>query len=233
MDQEAYGGFSLSEDDFADNPDPRVPCVLLLDTSYSMTGEPIRELNAGLVQYRDELQLDSIASRRVEIAIVTFGGDVSLEQDFVTARQFSPPTLSASGGTPMAEAIMQGVKHLEDRKLVYQQNGVAYYRPWIFLITDGEPNGSPAAWNLACKAVRLGEQQSKFTFFSVGTGDADFDKLRELGASKPPLSLRGIAFREMFRWLSNSQTRVSQSQPNDRISLPPATGDDGWADVPT
>ena len=30
------------------NPEPRCPCVLLLDTSGSMLGKPILELNAGL-----------------------------------------------------------------------------------------------------------------------------------------------------------------------------------------
>ena len=44
----------LSADDafgsveFAENPEPRVPCVLILDTSQSMQGSRINELNAGL-----------------------------------------------------------------------------------------------------------------------------------------------------------------------------------------
>ena len=33
--------------DFAENPEPRCPCLLLLDTSGSMGGTPITELNAG------------------------------------------------------------------------------------------------------------------------------------------------------------------------------------------
>jgi uncharacterized protein with von Willebrand factor type A (vWA) domain len=32
-------------DDFALNPEPRCPCLLLLDVSGSMAGEPITELN--------------------------------------------------------------------------------------------------------------------------------------------------------------------------------------------
>lgn len=233
MNQEPYSGFKVTEQEFADNPDPRVPCVLLLDTSASMSGEPIAELNLGLQQYRDELLVDNLASRRVEVAIFRFGGDVGLEREFVTARQFDPPVLQANGHTPMAEAIMRGIKHLEERKATYQSNGVAYYRPWIFLITDGEPTDGDDAWRVACEAVRLGEKQKKFTFFAVGTGAANYDKLRQLSPTRQPLRLKGIAFREMFRWLSNSQTRVSQSQVGTHIALPPATGDGGWADVPT
>lgn len=230
MNQEPYAGFNVTEQEFADNPDPRVPCVLLLDTSTSMSGEPINELNLGLQQYRDELLTDNLASRRAEVAIFRFGGSVVLERDFVTARHFDPPMLQANGHTPMAEAIVRGIRHLEDRKATYHSNGVAYYRPWIFLITDGEPTDTDEAWRMACEAVRLGEQQKKFAFFAVGTGAANYDKLRQLSQSRPPLRLKGIAFREMFRWLSTSQTRVSHSQVGTHISLPPATG---WADVPT
>ena len=39
--------------EFADNPEPRCPCLLLLDTSGSMAGAPIAELNAGLVTFKD------------------------------------------------------------------------------------------------------------------------------------------------------------------------------------
>ena len=42
--------------DFAENPENRVPCVLLLDISGSMAGSAIAELNAGLATYKDELR---------------------------------------------------------------------------------------------------------------------------------------------------------------------------------
>jgi uncharacterized protein YegL len=52
---------------------PRCPVVLLLDTSGSMRGTPIQELNAGVELFRDELLADALASKRVEVAIVGFG----------------------------------------------------------------------------------------------------------------------------------------------------------------
>ena len=39
---------SFGTTDFADNPEPRCPCLLLLDVSSSMKGQPIVELYAGL-----------------------------------------------------------------------------------------------------------------------------------------------------------------------------------------
>lgn len=45
---------TFATSDFASNPEPRCPCILLLDVSGSMNGRPINELNAGLVTFRDE-----------------------------------------------------------------------------------------------------------------------------------------------------------------------------------
>lgn len=61
----------LESVEFADNPEPRCPCVLLLDTSGSMQGAPIDALNPGLKAFRDDLNKDPLASRRVDVAVVT------------------------------------------------------------------------------------------------------------------------------------------------------------------
>src|SRR5207302_2206406 len=74
--------------EFAENPEPRCACLLLLDTSSSMQGEPIQALNAGLRTLKEALSKDPVASRRVEVAVVTFDNRVAVAQDFVTIDKF-------------------------------------------------------------------------------------------------------------------------------------------------
>ena len=89
---------------FADNPENRCPVVLLLDNSGSMGGAPIQQLNGGLQVFRDELFADSLAAKRVEVAIVSFG-PVNVATDFTTVQNFFVPTLSVAGDTLWARQL--------------------------------------------------------------------------------------------------------------------------------
>ncbi len=206
------------------NPEPRCACVLLVDVSGSMAGEPIQQLNEGLLAFQQALNADSLASLRVELAVVSFGSNVTVARDFVTANQFQPPRLSASGSTPMGQAINLALDMVTQRKSTYQQNGVAYYRPWIFLITDGAPTDE---WQSAAQRVKQSEASKGVAFFAVGVQGANMNTLSQI-ATRTPLQLKGLNFRSMFVWLSQSLTSVSHSQVGQQTPLP---APQGWAEV--
>src|SRR6185295_5527666 len=116
--------FGITDTTLATNPEHRCPSVLILDISGSMQGEPVKQLQEGVAVYRDSLFGDSLASKRVEVAIVTFGGVVSVVQSFTTAENFTAPALAASGDTPMGEAVVTSLKLLQDRKTEYKNAGI-------------------------------------------------------------------------------------------------------------
>ncbi len=190
-------------------------------------GAPIEALNAGLQTFCEELNKDDLARKRVEVAIVSFDSQVKVIQDFVTADRFEAPILRAQGMTSMGTGIEQALDLIADRKFQYRNNGVTYYRPWVFLITDGEPQGeSDDAVRRAVDRLRDDETGKRVAFFAVGVENANMKRLSEISV-RAPLKLQGLNFREMFVWLSASMQRVSNSKPDEQVPLPPP----GWGEV--
>jgi uncharacterized protein YegL len=237
----------------ATNPEPRCACVLLLDTSGSMltvVAGSSRDLgymferdgktynaveggttrldlmNNGLKILKDELAADSLASQRCEISIITFGGRVETVTPFATAQDFRPPVLEADGDTPMGKGIRESVHAVMNRKKIYKENGLLYYRPWIFLITDGEPTDD---WKAAAEMVRQGEADKAFAFFAIGVEGADMNTLAKISV-RQPLALKDNNFRAMFQWLSASQKQVSRSKPGDEGGIK-LDSPSGWASL--
>ncbi|MCI5193709.1 MAG: VWA domain-containing protein [Candidatus Electrothrix sp. AU1_5] len=205
------------------NPESRCPCVLLVDVSGSMVGHRIDQLNNGIIEFQQALQNDGLAAMRVEVAIVSFGYRVTVEQDFITADQFQAKPLHTGGATPMGKAIDMALNMVRERKDTYKQNGVSYYRPWIFLITDGAPTDK---WQAAAQRIKTEENTKSVAFFAVGVEDADMGTLSQI-SDRQPIMLNGLQFKEMFVWLSQSLTSVSHSQVDEQVPLTPP----GWGSV--
>jgi uncharacterized protein YegL len=124
----------------------------------------------------------------------------------------------------MGQAIMAGLELLAQRKATYKANGISYYRPWVFLITDGSPTDP---WQDAARKVHEGEAANAFSFFAVGVEGANMEILSQI-ASRQPLKLAGLKFRDLFSWLSSSLSGVSQSQVGQTV---PLKSPKGWAEV--
>lgn len=214
--------FELVE--FAQNPEPRCPCILLLDTSSSMWGEPINQLNQGLKEFKKQLVNDELAAKRVEVSVVSFNSEVEVLNNFETANNFNAPTLNTRGCTEMGRAIEVAINMLEKRKADYKNSGISYYRPWIFLITDGAPTDDVTS---AISKVHEGEKRKEFAFFAVGTEGADIYTLNQISV-REALTLQGLNFTALFQWLSNSMCSVSRSTLDAEIILEAPTG---WAKI--
>ncbi len=211
--------FSMEE---PKNASDKLHCILVLDTSGSMYGAPIDELNNGLQRFQEQVLNDGNAADKVEVSIITFGSTVTQIQQPAMLDQFDMPTLEAYGTTPMIEALEQAILLAEDRKTWYKNNGLGYYRPWIILMTDGAPDTPHEVPAMAAKLANL-QAQKKFQLTAIGVGDdADMNVLQQLS----PMSrkLKGLDFTGFFQWLSASVSMVSQSIPGGSVSIPDGAG---------
>ncbi len=222
------GDVVFSVEEFANNPAPRLPVALVLDTSGSMEGEPIRELNEALRVFINEIYNDEIARYSAEVCIITFGGIVRLIQDFATVDRVVLTELKADGETPMGAAVLFALRRLEQRKNLYKELGIDYYQPWLVLMTDGMPTDS-----ITEASARVQEllAQKKLVVFPIAIGpDASISVLEKFTTpNRRPLRMKEHSFKEFFVWLSRSISNASRSNPGEKFSL--ADGLEGWAKI--
>ena len=217
----------LTELDLIENPESRLACVVIVDTSASMLGEPIAEVNAGIRALHAEIASDELTLSRADICLLAYNSEWSVIQRFGEEIDYENSELIATGGTRMAAPIQAGLDLLEERKSAYRSHGIPYYRPIMMVITDGRPqHDRPGEMEQAASRIKQQEKEKHLTFFAIGTSDADMDLLNSL-SNHPAKRLQGTKFVELFQWLSNSITAISQSTVGDRVQLPST---DPWSE---
>lgn len=206
----------------------RTPTVLILDTSWSMRSESttakgetkkdIDQLNEGLEMFKGEVLEKEHAATRVDVGLVEFGGqNATVKEDFTNIESFNPPTLSASGQTPMGDAIEKAIDMAEEVKTFYGDEGISYTRPLLWLLTDGAPtdmNEGDAMWDQVQRQLEVGAENDHFVFFAMGIGDADMKTLENLvePTNRPALKIKEGMFKEYFEFLSNSLEDASAEE---------------------
>ena len=212
-----------------DNTSQRLPCVLVLDGSGSMDGDPVRELNAGLKILEEELKNDDTAAQRVQLLVIHLGddNDVEVVTDWTDALDFSAPIVEANGTTPLGKAMLTALDKIEEQKENYRDHDIPYNRPWIFLITDGNP--TDLDWEDAAADCRQAEDDNKAIIFTIGTEGADFEALKKF-SNRSPVKLDGLKFKELFVWLSRSASSGSKASQDAVVQL---EAPDDWGAVHT
>ena len=203
----------------SDNTNQRLPCVLVLDGSASMHGDPINELNSGLKVLENELKKDDTAAQRVQLLVIRLGDDAKVEilVDWTDAIDFTAPSINANGNTPLGQAMDLALDKIEEQKENYKNNNIPYNRPWIFLITDGTP--TDLSWESKADRCIDEEKSNKVIIFPIGTKDADFETLKKF-STRSPVKLDGLKFKELFLWLSKSASSASRTEQDEEVQLP-------------
>jgi uncharacterized protein YegL len=201
--------------ELADNPSARVPICLALDTSGSMKGSKIDELNAAVDSFVEAIRSDELASISADIAVVTFGEKIIKQTEFSLIELQRIPKFVACGQTPMGGAVLQCLDMLEQRKRVYSELANDYFQPWFVLMTDGEPTDDTSEAAKRCHALI---NARKLTVFPIAIGQgANLQKLGEF-STLSPLRMESADLPKFFAWLSASTSKASLSNPGDKSS---------------
>lgn len=212
----------------AENTSQRLPCVVVLDGSASMLQDnAIGALNDGLKVLEADLKADDVARQRVRILVLRIGEpEVEVVTDWTDAIEFEAPEIEANGMTPLGAGVRRALDEIEGEKARYRELGIPYNRPWLFVMTDGEPTDPD--WESAADECRAAEESGRVSVFCVGVGEANMAKLARF-SPRQPLRLKGMAFREFFLWLSRSARAGSKTAPSDNIQM---AAPQDWAMVP-
>ena len=211
------------------NYEQKCLCVLVLDVSGSMGGAPIQELNKGLQDFYDEISNDPTTSQRLEVALVTFSHVVKTIQPPALVEDFTMPQLIASGSTATVEAVRDAIDIVAARKAWYKTTKQTYYRPWIILMTDGEPDKDQDVDGLAMQ-IKQDTENKSYVFLPIGVGkDANMGILAKLQGTFSPKKLQGTKFSSFFKWLSASMGTVVNSTEGQHVNL--SAGAENWMDM--
>lgn len=222
----------MAKNDFsaemAENFEQKCLCVLVLDTSGSMESKVggrtlISELNQGLQEFYNEISNDVTTSQKLEVSIVAFNHIVTTIQEPALVDNFTMPTLSARGSTALVSAMKEAIDKVEARKQWYKSTDQAYYRPWIILITDGEPDDDQDIAFLS-QQIKTDMDNKKYVFLPMGVEGANMSILSELtgkldGVTMGPMKLSGTKFSSFFKWLSASMGAVVKSDDGEKTNL--------------
>ena len=191
--------------------DPHMALAFLLDTSSSMSGDPIRELNEGLNRFKVEVCKDPLTRGMLDVAIIEFNSTHSVVQEFGPVEYMEEVNLKATGGTYMAPAIEKALDMVDERSRFYKQSGTAPYKPWVILISDGAPSDDLSG---AISRIKEMEKNGKVSFRSLGVEGYNSKVLHDLCGPKV-IKLTGYDFTEFFDWVNKSMRSVSVTSPHE------------------
>jgi len=204
----------------------RLPVYLLLDTSGSMTGEPIEAVKNGVQMMMHSLRQNPQAIETAFVSIITFDSEAKQIVPLTDLASFQMIDIKASGVTSMGAALALLADKLETEvtKTTLEQKGD--WKPLIFVMTDGIPTDNWQQGYSKLKVVNKG----LIVGCAAGQG-ADDAILRQITKSVVRLdSADSESISKFFQWvtasISTTSTKVEESGKEvtglDQLPPPPS-----------
>ncbi len=111
----------------------RLPVLILLDTSGSMSGVSLRRLQGAIEGFKRTLEEHEYVRDRVEICIIGFNECTYPICRWTKADGIKSTQLAAYGGTDLSRALSDAIAEISDWRHAKKENGDAV----LLLISDG------------------------------------------------------------------------------------------------
>ncbi|EMJ9288199.1 VWA domain-containing protein [Klebsiella michiganensis] len=184
----------------------RLPIYLLLDTSGSMSGEPIEAVKNGMQLLETTLKQDPYALETVHISVITFDASAQQVTPLTEVVQFQAPAIQAGGQTSLGRALALLADRIDAEVKKNTPTEKGDWKPMVFLMTDGEPTDDWFAGLQRLKQVKTG------TIVACAAGmHANTNVLQQITECVVQLdSANADTIRSFFKWVTQSIAVSSQ-----------------------
>lgn len=185
----------------------RLPVYILLDTSGSMSGEPIEAVKSGVQTLISSLRQDPYALETAYLSIITFDSSAKQIVPLTELPQVQIPSIQASGSTALGEAL-ELVANCRDKEINKSTAEVkGDWKPLVFIMTDGGPTDD---FNRGVTEFRK-RKWGMVIACGAGSG-ADMNVLKSITEETVQLDTTdSSAFKAFFKWVSASVSASSKS----------------------
>lgn len=205
-----------------DAPEMVLPFYLLCDESLSLSGENIEAINQQLADLHAEIVADPVVSDKAHFGIVAFSDDAATILPLSDLHDVKEIPLLTAGGYTNYEAAFRHMRaqisHDVER---LKAAGTRVYRPAVFFISDGEPNGPD--WIAAYDALVDRDFGYRPNIIGFGVGGANRDIIARIGtlAAYQATDEVGVAsaLREFAKSLTSSVVQSASAAAAGRVGL--------------
>lgn len=201
----------------------RLPVYLLLDTSGSMSGEPIEAVKNGVQVMISSLRQNPQAIETAYISVITFDSKALQIIPLTDVASFQMVDIKASGVTALGDALKLVSSKIDSEVAKTTMDQKGDWKPLVFIMTDGIPTDD---WQSGLNEFK--KRKIAFTVACAAGSGADTNILKQITQNVVSLDTADSAtIGKFFQWVtasigvSSTKVEESGSELSSFKELPP------------